>query len=318
LPRKDKLRTRLARVPLATWSALVAAAVTAGGLLLFGPVKQPSKFYEIAAAIMPAFLIAVAVERSLLGSLGTKADFARVRRDETTDSYRARGFDAGVRNTIEFALLHRTTGAIPDDPDMLSIPVEPIDIAKAAAIGNWDDDPMFWSVFRDVLRDDFGLSEDPDCFDSAGGWIDPTDAFNSIRDSVLSRDAGPAVRLLAAHAALRQDRDFRGGTVGVQVVQTELKRLHDANHQKELRDVLGRITYRANLEYDRRVHQLVISLRTSIVVIMATEFLALIGVLSPGRPYSGLFVVTAAAVVASITSVAGGALADLSRARTRG
>src|SRR4051812_14213281 len=74
-------------VPANAWIALTAAAVTAIGFAVVGPLKDPSKFYEISAQVIPAFLIALAVERSLLDSLGTKAEFARARRDETADSY---------------------------------------------------------------------------------------------------------------------------------------------------------------------------------------------------------------------------------------
>jgi len=314
---RNKRRARLTSVPVGMWSVIAAAAITAVGFLLVGPIHQPSKFYEIAAGIMPAFLVAVAVERSLLGTLGTKADFARVRRDETVDSYSPRGFDGGVLHTIELALLDRTDGVNVNDAGMRGIPVEPIDIAKTAVVGNWDDDPMFWSVFRDQLHDEFGLqAEDPSYFDPPGEFIDSSTAFRAMRESVLRREAGPAIRMLAAHAALRADREFREGIIGNQLVKSELKRLHDAHHEIVLRRVLNQVTYLANREYGKRVHQLVLSLRTSIVLLTSTEFLALIGVLSPGHPYAGLFVVTAAAVAASITNVSGGALADLAHSQT--
>jgi hypothetical protein len=305
-------------VPASVWIAAVAAAAAVGGLVLVGPLKDPSKFYGVAAEIMPAFLIAVAVQRSLLDSLGTKADFARVRRDETADSYSPRGLDKGVRNVIEFALVERTKQAVMNDLDLLRISVGPADIAKAAIVGNWDDDVMFWRVFRGQLHDEFGLpEEDPDFFDPPEEWVDPSPGFEGLRESALSRDPGHAIRLLASHAALREDPDFRGGTVGAHVVAAELKRLFAAQHEAVLQQVLSRVTYRATRDYDRRLAQRAFSLRVSIVLLATTEFLALAGLMSPGRPYSGLFVVTAAGVASSIMNVAGGAFADLADSRLR-
>lgn len=305
-------------VPANVWIAATASVIAVIGFVLVGPLTDPSKFYAIAAQIMPAFLIAVAVERSLVDSLGTKADFARVRRDETADGYVARGISGGVRNGIEFALLDRTKGALMTDPELLSISVEPVDIAKAAMLGNWDDDPMTWSIFRGQLHDEFGLpADDPDFFDPPEEWVDPSPAFEAMGQSVLSRTPGESIRLLAAHAALREDRDFRGGTVGMQLVAAELRRLFDAQHQSVLQKVLERVTYRANQDYDRHRKERTVSLRVSIVLLTTTEFLALIGLMSPGQPYSGLFVVTAAAVAASIMCVVGGAFADLADSRRR-
>jgi len=305
-------------VPASVWIAPAAAVVVAMGFVLVGPLKDPSKFYEIAAQIMPAFLIAVAVERSTLSSLGTKADFARVRREETVDSYSPRGMNEGVRNTIEFAFLARTQAVLKPDLEMLGIPVEPVDVAKAAVVGNWDDDSMFWWIFRGVLHDEFGLpADDPDYFDPPDEWTDPSPAFKALRESALSREPGEAVRLLAAHAALRQDREFAGGKVGIQIVGAELSRLFAAQRDAVLKGVLSRVTYRANREYDRQLSQRTLSLGVAIVLLTTTELLALIGLISPGRPYSGLFVVTAAAVGASIMNVGGGALADLASRRGR-
>jgi hypothetical protein len=51
-------------VPANVWIALGAAAVAAGVFIVVGPLNDPSKVYAIAAQIMPAFLIAVAVEHS--------------------------------------------------------------------------------------------------------------------------------------------------------------------------------------------------------------------------------------------------------------
>jgi hypothetical protein len=315
-PRAKKPKPR--PIHASVWIAAAAAIVAAAGFILVGPLKDPSKFYGTAVLVMPAFLIAVAVERTTLGSLGTKADFARVQRDETVDSYRQRGLDAGVRNTIEFALMARTKAGFPHERDMLSISVGPVDIAKAAVVGNWDEEPFFWSVFRDQLHDEFGLpSDDPDFFDPPQEWVDPSSGFEALRESVLSPDPGDAIRLLATHAALREDREFGGGSVGLQLVGAELKRLFAAQHDAALESVLSRVTYRANREYDRQLRQRTASLCASIVLLTATELLALIGLMSPGRPYSGLFVVTAAAVVASIMNVAGGALADIAGLRRR-
>ncbi len=306
-------------VPANVWIALGSAAVAAGVFIVVGPLNDPSKVYAIAAQIMPAFLIAVAVEHSLLDSLGTKADFARARRDETADSYRAPGLSAGVRNTIEFALLKRQGEALPDgDRELLSVPVGPLEIAQAQVIGNWDEDALTWGILRGLIHDECGLpADEPDFFDDPKEWVDPSAAFEALRQSVLSREPGRAIRWLAARAALREDRDFSGGTVGTQLVAAELSRLFAAQDKATREDVLKRVTYRANLDYDRQREQRTLSLRISIVLLTTTEFLALTGVMSPGRPYSGLFVITAALVAASIMNVAGGALADLADSRTR-
>ncbi len=306
-------------VPANAWIALVAAVVAASVFIVVGSPKDPSKLYAIAAQIMPAFLIAVAVEHSLLDSLGTKADFARVRRDETADSYSAPGLSGGVRNTIEFALLERQKDAMPvGDRELLSIPVDRLAIAQAHIIGHWDDHEMSWRIFRGLIHDECGLpAEDPDFFEAPKKLVDPSAAFIALRESVLSREPGQAFRWLAARAALREDRDFSGGTVGTQLVAAELSRLVTGQREAAGEAVLKRVTYRANREYDRQREQRTWSLRSSIVLLTTTEFLALIGLMSPGRPYSGLFVITAALVAASIMNVAGGALADLADRRAR-
>jgi hypothetical protein len=306
-------------VPTNLLIALVAAALVASVFIVVGPLKDPSKLYAIAAQIMPAFLIAVAVEHSLLDSLGTKADFARVRRDETADSYSEPGLSGGVRNTIEFALLDRQGEALPDgDRELLSVPVGKLEIAQAHVIGNWDDDPMSWHIFRGLINDECGLpADDPDFFEDPKEWVDPSPAFGALRESVLSREPGRAIRWLAARAALREDRDFSGGTVGTQLVAAELNRLFAAQDKAAREDVLKRVTYRANRAYNTQREQRTLSLLSSIVLLTTTEFLALIGVMSPGRPYSGLFLITAALVAASIMNVAGGAFADLADRRAR-
>ncbi len=304
-------------VPANAWTAAAAAAAAALGLGLIGPSKDPSKLYEIAAQVVPAFLIALAVERSLRDSLGTKADFARTRRDETADSYSARGLSGGIRNTIEFAMLKRQGDGVRDGDDaLLSVSVEPLDVAQALIVGHWDDDPMTWSLFRDLLHDEFGLpADDPDFFDPPEEWSDPSPAFEALHKSMLSHEPGRSLRWLAARAVLQKDRAFAGGTVGNQLLGAELSRLFDAQRQSTFDRVLKQVTYRANLEYDRQRKHRTLSLRISILLLTTTEFMALIGVMSPGRPYSGLFVITAALVVASVLNVAGGALADLKTPR---
>jgi hypothetical protein len=306
-------------VPTNVWIAFVVGAVVTSVFIVVGSLKDPSKLYAIAAQIMPAFLIAVAVEHSLLDSLGTKADFARLRRDETADSYSAPGLSGGVRNTIEFALLERQGEALPNgDRELLSIPVGKLEIAQAHVIWIWDNDPMSWRIFRDLIHDECGLpADDPDFFDDSKEWVDPSPTFEALRESVLSREPGRAIRWLAARAALREDRDFSGGTVGTQLVAAELSRLFAAQDKAAREDVLKRVTYRANRAYDRQREQRTLSLLSSIILLTTTEFLALIGVMSPGRSYSGLFVITAALVAASIMNVAGGAFADLADRRTR-
>ena len=308
---------RRSQIPANAWAAGTAAVGTAIGFVVVGPVKDPSNFYGIAAQVVPAFLIALAVERSLLDSLGTKADFARARRDETTDSYAEPGLNGGVRNVIELALLAREREAIQEKrQDLLSVSVGPLDVAQAAFVGHWDDDAMAWQIFRSLLHDEFGLEEDdPDFFEAPKHSPDPTPAFDALRDSVVSPAPGRGIRWLAAHAALREDRNFSGGTVGAQIVAAELNRLFEAQRTSGLESVLKRVTHRANLDYDRQRKHRTLSLRISIILLTTTEFLALIGVMSPGRPYSLLFVVTAALVAASVINVAGGAFSDLAGAR---
>ena len=306
-----------AQVPANAWAALTALAATVIGFIAVGPLEHPSRFYEIAAQVMPAFLIALAVERSLLDSLGTKADFARTRREETVDSYAASGLNEGVRNSIEFALLQRQTLALHEDHrDLLNVPIAEVDIAKAAVVGHWHDDAMIWKVFRGLLHDEFGLAEDDhDFFEERTEWMDPSPAFDAIRESVLSAEPGPAIRWLAARAALREKRDSSGGLVGSQLVAAELNHLFAAQKKSELASILSRVTYRANLEYDSQRKRRTLSLRISIVLLTVTELLALVGLMSPGRPYAGLFVIAAGLVVASVMNVAGGALADLADSR---
>jgi hypothetical protein len=232
-------------------------------------------------------------------------------------AHSAPGLNEGVRNTIEFALLDRQKDALPiGDHKSLSISVDSLAIAQAALVGHWDDDPMSWDIFRDLVHDECGLpADDPDFFDDPREWVDHSPGFEALRESVLSREPGRAIRWLAARAALRKDRDFTGGSVGLQLVAAELSRLFTGQNKAGLEGVLKRVTYRANLEYDRQREQRTWSLRSSIVLLTTTELLALAGVMSPGRPYSGLFVITAALVAASIMNVAGGALADLADRR---
>ena len=300
-------------VPGNVWTAAAAAAASAIGLFVVGPVKDPSSFYEVSAQVVPAFLIALAVERTLLDSLGTKASFARGRRDETADSYEDPGLNIGVRDVIELGLLARGSKAVKEKrPELLSVPVGPGDIAQAAAVGSWHDDAMTWHILRDMLHDEFGLEkDDPDFFDEPTERADPSPAYQALRESLLRRDPGRGMRWLAARTALRDNREFAGGTVGPTLVAAELSRLFAAQQESELASTLKRVTYRANLDYDRQRKHRTLSLRISIILLTATEFMALIGLISPGRPYSGLFVVTAALVAASVMNVAGGALADL-------
>lgn len=187
-------------VPANAWLALAAALGTTAVFVRLSPPTDSSAFYAIAAQIIPAFLVALAVERSLLDSLGTKTEFARSRRDAVVDSYVSPTLNRGVVFRIEMALAKRMLEAVEEGRIAdVNIPVRPQDIASAALTAHPHDDSLTWSLFRSRLHDEFGLpADDPDYFETGTpAWADPSPAFSAIETSILSPAPGSTIRWLA-------------------------------------------------------------------------------------------------------------------------
>jgi hypothetical protein len=282
--------------------------------VLGGQSDPPSGFYSVAAQVLPAFLVALALERSLLDSLGTKTSFAKTRRDEYLDQWPSSGLSGGILWVIEHALFERTSRALTEKgAGPASILVSDLAATQALLVVQWQDDAMTWTALRDRFRAEFGLrATDADYFErDEEDFYDPSQAFNALGQSVLQEQPGPSIQLLAALAVLRHGEDLSEGRASARHVADEAKRLHDAYVEQEREQTLRRITHRANVSYERQRTRRTYSLRISLVLLTVTECVALVGVLSPGRPYHGLFILTVALVVASILNVTGGALVEL-------
>jgi hypothetical protein len=300
-------------IPMNAWIAVAAAVAVAIVFVAKGPLKDPAAFYGIAAQVIPAFLVALAVERSLLDSLGTKADHARRRRDEALDTYDSSGLDQGIVFRIELALMKRVSVAIEERRlDTANIPVSRTDVAKASLTARPDDDALTWRLLRARLHEEVGLPlDDPDPFEEPDVFVDPSAGFAALDKSVLSQEPGETIRWLAVLAAVRHQADVSRGMVEGPTILTELKRLHAVEEERKRNSFLKRVTYCANLDYDRQHRRRTISLRFSILLLVITELATMVGVMSPHQPYRALFIVTVCLAAASVVNVAGGALAEL-------
>jgi hypothetical protein len=300
-------------IPPNAWIATAAAIAVAIAFIATGPLQAPASFYGIAAQVIPAFLIALAVERTLLDSLGTKSEYARRRREEALDTYNSYGLDEGIVFRLEMALMYRMNDAIAEGRlEDVNIPVSHVDIAKAAITARPDDEALTWGLFRSRLHDEIGLPEnDADPFEESGPWIDLSASFAAMDESVRSQPPGDTIRWLAVLAAVSQGADLSGGVVEGHTILSELKRLHAAEEDRKRESYLKRLTHRAYLDYDGQRRHRTVSLRFSILLLTVTEVATVIGLMSPRQPYRALFILTVSLAAASIVNVAGGALADL-------
>jgi hypothetical protein len=252
-------------------AGLVAGCIV-GVAAGFADPADTKAFYGAAVQVVPVFLVALALERTLAEILGTETsvlseETARLDREWTPPSSMTRAYH-------EVGLKLR------------------------------DREPVV--LVGDTIHDMREQLEDQTLLAVARGLVDEDNATGDRLEELIITLGTLATREYAVGSSVGSSVE-----VTPEQLLTEWDKLNEALWNEARRRAADEVRFTVSTAYRERRDRQRMSVVVSVVTLAVAETLAFIGLLSPRGPYAGLFIATAAAVAASFVAVTVDAVINL-------